>query len=126
MLKIDEFKAIFSQVSLTTAKKLLETNFVGNDHDMRRVEILIKLLSHIGYYILEETEVHQLYKLVKGNLSQALEAKADVGGLPMCKQQLQIFMFLARFMEQEEEQSVLFQISLLNYLLESQETCAEE
>ena len=69
VLKIDEFKAIFSQVSLATAEKLLETNFVGNDHDMRRVEILIKLLSHIGYYILEETEVQKLYKLVKDNLS---------------------------------------------------------
>ena len=69
VLKIDEFKAVFSQVSLATATKLLETNFVGNDHDMRRVEILIKLLSHIGYYILEETEVQKLYKLVKDNLS---------------------------------------------------------
>ena len=44
----------------------------------------------------------------------------------MSKQQLQIFMFLTSFMEQQEEQSTLFQISLLNYLLESQETCAED
>ena len=35
-------------------------------------------------------------------------------------------MFLTAFMEQNQESSVLFHIDLLNYLLESQETCAEE
>ena len=44
----------------------------------------------------------------------------------MIKQQLQIFMFLVEFMEQKAEESVMFQINLLNYLLESQESCAED
>lgn len=44
VLRIDDFKEIFNKVSKRTAEKLIETNFSGDMHDLKSVEILIKLL----------------------------------------------------------------------------------
>ena len=44
VLRIDDFKEIFNKVSKHTAKKLIETNFSGDTHDVKSIEILIKLL----------------------------------------------------------------------------------
>ena len=44
VLRIDDFKEIFNKVSKHTAKKLIETNFSGETHDVKSIEILIKLL----------------------------------------------------------------------------------
>lgn len=44
VLRIDDFKEIFNKVSKYTANKLIETNFSGDTHDVKSIEILIKLL----------------------------------------------------------------------------------
>ena len=77
---------------------------------------MTKLLAVIGYYILDETEVKDLYSLVNENLKKALSDKSDLSTMPLCKYQLQVFMFLTDYMEQE---SYDFQGKLLNFLLES-------
>ena len=46
---------------------------------------MTKLLAVIGYYILDEAEVKDIYNLVNDNLNKALNDKSDLSTMPLCK-----------------------------------------
>lgn len=77
VLRIDDFKEIFTRVSKSTAQALIDTNFNG-DHDGVQIDILEKLLSQISYYILDEPLLQELYSKCKANLANALASKQDL------------------------------------------------
>lgn len=53
-----------------------------------------------------------------------LEAKSDLATLALCPYQIRLYMAIAKYFEPAEkvEMTALFQIDLVNYLLQSQES----
>ena len=110
-----------------TAQSLIDTNF-GGEHDFKAIDILEKLVLQTSYYMLDEPALRDLYSMVKANLVGTLEARTDLSTLPLCQYQICLYMSMAQFFEREDtpENITLFQINLVNYLLESQETVSED
>ena len=53
VLKIDEFREIFTKVSKVTAESLISSNFSG-EHNSMAIDILEKMLSQISRFISDE------------------------------------------------------------------------
>ena len=66
LLKIDDFKHIFTILSKEKANEFLNKNYSAVS--ITDVKLMSSLFKHIGYYILDEPEVLGLIKLVKRNL----------------------------------------------------------
>ena len=65
---------------------------------------------------------------MKSNLQGALEARTDLSTVPLYPQQICLYMAMAKFFERGDsvEATTMFQINLVNYLLESQEGATDE
>lgn len=113
VLKIDEFKEIFTRVCSTTCTKLLQTNF-GVDYSPA-VDIAIKILKQTAYYLLDEPVVVDLYKLAKVNITK-LMGDIDCIIPPLFKQQTQIYIYMSKLLEAEGSDQG-FKIDLINMLL---------
>ena len=97
VLKTDEFKDIFNKVSKPVAERLISTNFalIADDVQIKEIEILVRLLSQISYFILDEPILSQLFAKVKQNLAGVLEQRSDLASLALCPQQMRLYMALA-------------------------------
>ena len=66
------------------------------------IDILEKMLSQISYFILDEPVLQQLFAKCKANLSNALANKQDLATVPLCPQQVGLYMAMAQFFEQQD------------------------
>lgn len=76
VLRVDDFKQIYLETVAFCAEEATNSNF-GKQVSAERLQQLVLMLDSIGYYILDETSVQNLFKLVNQNLNTESLDKID-------------------------------------------------